>query len=449
MHAGIVIPSEQLVPGLNEFDYVVSSTTDGCDKQYHFQITVNEAAETIMISDVVCLNDEPYVNDEYDFTIADPKTMKYYLELPAEDGDCPQLVCLDLTVENPMSIHTVTICDTELSYEFEVNGETEEITEAGVYQFLVPLASGCDSIVRLDLTVNSNVKDIYRTICEGDSVLFNGKQYYTAGDYTAELGTVGECGPETEILHLTVLPLEISIDTTICPNGRPSDGIQFGTTFITEPGDYTRQYFNSLGCEVTEYLHVGYETLNKIPETVEVCYGEYYDGYQHTDGLFYGTIESVTKDTMIATIIGATNDYCGDSLYLSVRPIIIPETTRDTVVMEDELPFQFGGVTVSGAGTFTGVFESVQGCDSIVNLNVRLNGQETILTNHNILTKVKIEDNTIIVETHVLADVVLYDMLGRLLQVHKDVMGVETIEVPISGVYLLKVNGMAYKVVVP
>ena len=47
------------------------------------------------------------------------------------------------------------------------------------------------------------------------------------------------------------------------------------------------------------------------------------------------------------------------------------------------------------------------------------------------------------------ADVVLYDMLGRLLQVHKDVMGVETIEVPISGVYLLKVNGMAYKVVVP
>ena len=373
VHAGIVIPSEQLVPGLNEFDYVVSSTTDGCDKQYHFQITVNEAAETIMISDVVCLNDEPYVNDEYDFTIADPKTMKYYLELPAEDGDCPQLVCLDLTVENPMSIHTVTICDTELPYEFEVNGETEEITEAGVYQFLVPLASGCDSIVRLDLTVNSNVKDVYRTICEGDSVLFNGKQYYTAGDYTAELGTVGECGPETEILHLTVLPLEISIDTTICPNGRPSDGIQFGTTFITEPGDYTRQYFNSLGCEVTEYLHVGYEILNKIqPETVEVCYGEYYDGYQHTDGLFYGTIESVTKDTMIATIIGATNDYCGDSLYLSVRPIIIPETTRDTVVMEDELPFQFGGVTVSGAGTFTGVFESVQGCDSIVHLNVQI-----------------------------------------------------------------------------
>ena len=75
---------------------------------------------------------------------------------------------------------------------------------------------------------------------------------------------------------------------------------------------------------------------------------------------------------MIATIIGATNDYCGDSLYLSVRPIIIPETTRDTVVMEDELPFQFGGVTVSGAGTFTGVFESVQGCDSIVHLNVQI-----------------------------------------------------------------------------
>lgn len=374
VHAGIVIPAEQLVPGLNEFDYIVPSVTDGCDKQYHFQVTVNEAADPIVISDIVCLNDEPYVNEDYGFTIDEPKTMKYYMELPAEGDACPQLVCLDLTVENPMSIHTETVCDSELPYEFEVNGEIQEITEEGVYQFIVPLESGCDSIVRLDLKVKSNIKDVYRTICEGDSVLFHGKQYSVAGDYPVELGTEGECGPETEILHLTVLPLEISIDTTICPNGRPSDGIQFGTQFITEPGNYERVYMNELGCDVTEYLHVAFTELEKIgPKVVDVCYGEPYDGYMHTDGRFYCEIQSVTKDTAIATIIGATNDYCGDSLYLTVRPIIIPETHRDTVLNEGEYPFQFGGVTVSGAGTFKGVFESAQGCDSIVYLNVTLN----------------------------------------------------------------------------
>lgn len=63
--------------------------------------------------------------------------------------------------------------------------------------------------------------------------------------------------------------------------------------------------------------------------------------------------------------------------------------------------------------------------------------------------QIRVEQNRILLQMDGQADVVLYDMLGRLLQVHKDVMGVETIEVPISGVYLLKVNGMAYKVVVP
>lgn len=63
--------------------------------------------------------------------------------------------------------------------------------------------------------------------------------------------------------------------------------------------------------------------------------------------------------------------------------------------------------------------------------------------------QIRVEQNRILLQMDGQADIVLYDMLGRLLQVHKDVMGVETIEVPISGVYLLKVNGMAYKVVVP
>ncbi len=372
VHAGIVIPADKLVPGLNEMDYVLTSSNDGCDKRYHFEITVDEPAETIVIPEVICSSGEPYVNEEYGFNITNPQTMKYYVERPVEDG-CAQLVCLDLTVENPMYIHTVSVCKDDLPYEYEVDGEIKQFTEAGVYDFMVELPSGCDSIVRVDLTVKHNITEIKRTICEGDSVLFHGVQYREAGEYPFDLGTEGECGRNYEVLQLTVLPLEISIDTTICPNGRPSDGIQFGTEFITEPGDYERTYENELGCEVTEYLHVAFTELKKIEGGVmDVCYGEYFDGYQHSDGRFYGSIEAVTKDTAIAIIIGATNDYCGDSLYMTVRPIIIPETTRDTVVTEADLPFQFGGVTVSGAGTFKGVFESAQGCDSIVHLNVQV-----------------------------------------------------------------------------
>ena len=450
VYAGIVVPAEQLVPGLNVLDYVVPSTADGCDKRYHFEITVNEPAETIVESVVICSSEEPYVNEDYGFNITNPQTMKYYVELPAEEGDCAQLVCLDMKVENPIFTRTVSICKNDLPYEFEINGVMEQFTESGIYDFEVELPSGCDSIVRVDLTVLSNIIETTRTICEGESVLFQGVPHTESGDYAYPLGTFStECGEDTAILHLTVLPRELHIDTTICPNGRPSDGIQFGTEFITEPGDYERTYENELGCEVTEYLHVVFTELEKIEAIVDVCYGEYFDGYQHTDGRYYGAIESVTKDTTIAIIIGATNDYCGDSLYQTVRPIIIEPTERDTVVTEAELPFMFGDVIVNAPGTFIGKFESAQGCDSIVHLNVQIIGQETMLINPNLSQVVKVENKNIIFETNVLTDVTLYDMLGRLLQVREDVLGSETIEVQISGVYLLKVNGMTYKVVVP
>lgn len=63
--------------------------------------------------------------------------------------------------------------------------------------------------------------------------------------------------------------------------------------------------------------------------------------------------------------------------------------------------------------------------------------------------QIRVEQNRILLQMDEQADVILYDMLGRLLQVHEDVLGSETIEVQTSGVYLLNVNGMTYKVVVP
>ena len=63
--------------------------------------------------------------------------------------------------------------------------------------------------------------------------------------------------------------------------------------------------------------------------------------------------------------------------------------------------------------------------------------------------QIRVEQNRILLQMDEQSDVILYDMLGRLLQVHEDVLGSETIEVQTSGVYLLNVNGMTYKVVVP
>lgn len=366
-YAGIAIQPGQLVPGENKLTYTVPATDGGCDKVYNFTVNVETPAEMVIYKDTICPDQTEY--DNYGIKLTNPTTGKYYI-MSETEGVCPQTIRLELTVAYPTAHIDVTVCEDELAagYHFDLAGEDKVYTEPGIYELrTASLTTDCDSVIYLDLKSISSSVNRYREICEGDSVLFHGKQYSATGEYVHNYGIPGVCGDSVEVLHLTVLPTTIVLDTTICPNGRESDGIYFGDRYITKPGTYTRTYENKLECGVTETWNVTLEELNKVTMTDYVCYNEDYEVIY--DNMSYETIKNVTESQVVRMIVGATNTTCGDSLILNLIVEKLEPVRKDTVV--NELPFLWGDITVASEGEWNQTFMSQHGCDSTVILNVK------------------------------------------------------------------------------
>ena len=368
IYGGVVISADELNIGENRITRREEALDGGCDKVYDFTITVDTQAEMVVYMDTVCPGETEYNN--YGFKIANPESKRYYVETMTADAACSQIVCLKLTVAYPTKRINTVICEDELKagYHFDLAGEDKVFTEPGIYELrTASLTTDCDSVVILNLTALSSRVHRYREICEGDSVLFHGKQYSTTGEYTHNYGVQGICGDSAEVLHLTVLPSNIVLDTTICPNGRETDGVYFGDRYITYPGTYTRTYENKLECEVSETWNITYAELNKVEVTDYVCYNEDYEVIYNN--MSYETIKNVTENQVIRMIVGATNTTCGDSLILNLIVEKLEPVHKDTVV--NELPFLWGDITVASEGEWEQTFMSQHGCDSTVILNVK------------------------------------------------------------------------------
>ena len=372
---GVVVPAENLVPGENKLTRYVPSTDGGCDKVYNFVINVETPGDMVNYYDTICPDQTTY--EKYGFKIENPETKRYYLETKLEGDVCAKTICLRLTVAYPTNRMEVTVCEDELAagYHFDLAGEDKVFTEPGVYELrTASLTTDCDSVIYLNIKALSSRVRRYREICEGDSVLFHGKQYSVSGEYTHSYGVQGICGDSAEVLVLNVLPTNIVLDTTICPNGRESDGIYFGERYITKPGTYTRNYENKLECDVTETWNVTYAELNKVEITDYVCYNEDYEVIY--DNMSYTTLKNVTESQVVRMIVGATNTACGDSLILNLIVEKLEPVRKDTVVYE--IPFLWGDITVSNEGEWEQTFMSQHGCDSTVILNVQLRDDLTI-----------------------------------------------------------------------
>ena len=114
-------------------------------------------------------------------------------------------------------IITEKICKDNLPFDFHGT----KLWEGGIYiDTLASMASGCDSIVELHLTVNDPYYHYERhDIYEGETYNFFGQPCTTGGTYTHSNTTPAGCDSITEIL-LVVHPL---IDTTaiVCSNDLP------------------------------------------------------------------------------------------------------------------------------------------------------------------------------------------------------------------------------------
>ena len=235
-------------------DYVHHYQTQyWCDSIVHFHFTN-------LTDDVV---DVIYACDQY--TWVNGRT--YYgnnntdtVHLVNQHG-CDSLVRLDLTVN-----HTgFSRLDRLACGQFVYNGHT--YTSSGVYtETLNNPYTGCDSIVELHLTVvNDTVNEIYEDGC--DYFTFDGHNYTESGVYDIHYHPNNYCDSIVR-LHLTIGHNTYSEQTAVACDSYT----WFGNEYTTS-GNYTHviTWGNSEGCDsiITLHLTVNYSVTSE--KTINAC----------------------------------------------------------------------------------------------------------------------------------------------------------------------------------
>ncbi len=374
------------------------STVDGCDSLVTLELTVNPIPETFL-TEVLCSGDSIAVGSS---TYA--AGGQYIDTLTAFTG-CDSIVYLDLTVEDLIETNLVEVICFDETYT--VGNSTYEAT--GVYVDTLTAVGGCDSIVRLDLTERDLIEtDLMPTICEGETFAVGTSAYESSGFYIDTLLSAATGCDSIVRTDLTVIPTDTTFLTeAIC------DGETFavGASVYTETGFYEDLLSSVItGCDSVVFFDL---TVYEIPQTTltpTICEGEafavgdtsYTETGQYTDILtaFTGCDSIVqtdlivipTAETFLTEAICASETYAvGGSVYdetgQHVDTLVAAASGCDSIVyldltvnpeydillvedICDDETFSVGAESFSTTGVYEVLLTSAAGCDSLVTLEL-------------------------------------------------------------------------------
>ena len=239
-------------------------TINGCDSIVTLTLTVNPVANTTL-SAAIC---EGSVYTENGFNVSEAGT--HTLNLQTING-CDSIITLTLTV-NPVESTNLTavICDGTTYVENGFN-----VSEAGTYTQTLQTVNGCDSVVTLTLTVNPTYNiTIDASINEGETYEENGFSESEAGTYVHTLQS--EFGCDSVItLNLTVNSyLTDVVANTIEVSLYPNPANAYTMLKVEGLKEQTTVYlFDIQGRKLKEYImNIGQQTsrieLGDLPKGV-------------------------------------------------------------------------------------------------------------------------------------------------------------------------------------
>ena len=325
-------------------------TAQGCDSIVTMNLTVSPALTGTQTT-TICQG-QSYTFNGITYTTGN-NTAKDTLQ---NQYGCDSIVTLNLTVTTAIT-NTINpvICQGN-SYSF--GGTNYTSSQSGVVHTF-QTTQGCDSIVTMNLTVSPPLTGIQNTtICQGQSYTFNGITY-TTGNNTAKdtLQTAQGCD-SIVTLNLTVTPaLTHTINPVICQGNSYSFG---GTNYTTSQTGVVHTFQTAQGCDsiVTMNLTVS-PPLTGI-QTTTICQGQSYT----FNGITYTSSNNTAKDTL-------QNAQGCDSivtLHLTVTPAIT--NTINPVICQGNSYTFAGTVYTSNQTGVVHTFQTAQGCDSIVTMNL-------------------------------------------------------------------------------
>jgi hypothetical protein len=192
---------------------------------------------------------------------------------------------------------------------------------SGDYTTTLLDANGCDSIVTLHLHVLQDIQptEQHVSICYGETYVWNGAVYDQSGVYSTILSSVHGCDSIVKLI-LTVLPQNPITEETVT--------IASGTSYnwhgesYSVAGDYTTTLTDSHGCDSIVILHLQTVNSNLSVTTFEQCADDpflefYIDDYTTFRNIAFQWDEAAHSQHLHDTIVRVTSPY-----------ISIPNTAR-------------------------------------------------------------------------------------------------------------------------
>ena len=320
----------------------------GCNYSDSVRITVHQPNQVNLVA-TICQGN---TYNENGFNVDSAGT--YIRNLQTIYG-CDSIVTLNLSIEEPQQTNlNMAICEGSTYSENGFN-----VDEAGVYIRSLQTVNGCDSIVTLNLTVNPvESTNLTAAICEGTTTYTeNGFNVSEAGTYTQTLQTVNGCD-SIVTLTLTVNPVaNTNLTAAICEGSvYTENGFN-----VSEAGTHTLTLQTINGCDSVVTLTLSVNPVESTNLTAAIC-----EGGAYTENGFNAS-EAGTYTQNLQTVNG-----CDSIVTLNLTVNTVESTNLTAAICEGSV-YTENGFNVSEAGTYTQNLQTVNGCDSIVTLNLTVN----------------------------------------------------------------------------
>jgi gliding motility-associated-like protein len=322
----------------------------GCDSVITLNLTVVNIPIT-PVSASICDSGSYTVGDST-FTVAG----QYMVDLLSVDG-CDSTIVLDLMVTDFYETNlNINRCE---GGSYTVGNNTYTMT--GMYQNAFTSQDGCDSIVNLNLTVNPILRDTFFVeLCQGENYTIAGVPYSTTGEHVETIASQVTGCDSVITLFLTVHPNQsLTIAETICDG----DLVMVGDSTYTTTGTFITPLMTVEGCDSIVTLNLNVIPIPETPLVEVICEGE-----SITVGTNTYTTSGQYTDVLTSVVSG-----CDSIVYLDLTVNPLLETQLTEVICEGEV-FTIGGVDYSTTGVHQEIIASlVTGCDSTIILDLTVN----------------------------------------------------------------------------
>ncbi|MCH2083407.1 MAG: gliding motility-associated C-terminal domain-containing protein [Saprospiraceae bacterium] len=336
-----------------EYHFTTMAST-GCDSTITLSLNVLEHFTTVLNAEICVGETYTFANQELD------QSGSFEQVLVASNG-CDSIVTLTLNIlDNSSSTQAVQICAGE---SLQLLGETFD--ESGEYHIILPNEAGCDSTIFLSLEVlQPSMTQLEVDLCEGGTYELNGEIFTEAGQYIQKISGSNGCDSIIYLSLSTIPSLYIDLEEKICRG----DTLVFGNQYLTEPGDYSHLFVSSEACDSTVLLKLTVIEPVWGETSAEICEGETYEwnGQVYTEkGIYQDTLNALNSCDSIVQLV------------LDVHPI------QETQILEkicEGTSYEMNGQTFDDEGVYEIYLQSINGCDSIIYLELVLldNIQEEI-----------------------------------------------------------------------